>query len=1139
MSSFVHLHNHTTFSLLDGACRIKDLVAAAKEFKMPAVAVTDHGNMFGVVRFYKEAIKAGLRPIIGMEAYVAPESRKLRRKGEGEETAFHLILLAKDMAGYRNLSQLSSIGFLEGFYYKPRIDKEALQEHAEGLIVLSSCIKGEVSQRLLAGDMEGARRAAGFYQGLFKENYYLEVQNHGIPEEEKANQGLFALSEELGIPVVATNDTHYLKKEHAEAQDVLLCIQTNRDLEDPKRLKFRSDQMYFKNRGEMEKAFPGRSDLLGHSLEIAEKCHVVFEEGTHHFPQFQVPPAEGPLSLEEYFEQKCWEGARRRYADLTPAIRTRMTHEMDVIRHMGFTAYFLITMDFIEKAREKGIPVGPGRGTAAGSIVSYCLGITNVDPLRYNLLFERFLNPERVSMPDIDIDFCYERREEVIAYVREKYGSDNVSQIITFGSMNARAVIRDVGRVLKIPYGEVDQIAKLIPFNFELGEAYDKIPEFKEICDKNETNRRLLSIARILEGLARHASIHAAGVVIAPGDLRQYVPLFKSTQGDITTQYDMKSLEQAGLLKMDFLGLRTLTVIADTQRALSRKGVSLDTDRIPLNDAETYRVFSGGETVGIFQFESAGMRDYLRKLHPESIEDLTAMNALYRPGPMQFIDDFISRKHGRTPIAYLHRHLEPILKETHGVIVYQEQVMQIASDIGGFSLAEADILRRAMGKKDIELMEAQRTKFIAGAAVKGVPADAANAIFEDMNKFSGYGFNKSHAVCYSIVAYQTAYLKAHHPVEFLAANLTSEMGDTDRVVVLVEECKRMGIPIHPPDINRSAAELVAEGDGIRFGLGGIKNVGQGAIESIVAARRKLGAFPNLFDFCSLLNLRLVNKKVLESLIRCGAMDSLEGNRAQKMAMLERAIAIAQDSQDRAGSGQTSMFGEDAAGVVAYPPLPALPEWPPADILRSEKELLGIYISGHPLEKFRDDVQAFSKPPIAELDQVLPGEAVRVCGIVTDVQTRLDKKDKLYARFTLEDFTGSIQAIAFSDVYEKFRALIAVDQLVVLNAKADRREERNTLNLVVSDLLPLSDARPKYAKRVFIRVDAAGPADASLDRMKEVLLKYPGNIPVYFHVSCASGKDMHLRSKKFRVNPVQELIEELRSLVEPEKVCIDG
>ena len=1137
--SFVHLHNHTHYSLLDGACRIGDLVEVAKETNMPAIAITDHGNMFGAVQFYKKVSKEGIKPIIGLETYVAPGSRKDKQKSD-TGTAYHLILLAKNRTGFVNLMKLTSIGYLEGFYYKPRIDKEVLEKYKEGLICLSSCIKGEVPYMIIHDDYDAAKRAAVWFREQFGDDYYLEIQNHGLSEEVKAVKGLTQLSRELDIPLVATNDTHYLKQEHAEAQDILLCIQTGKDYDDPKRMRFTSDQIYFKKPEEMKAAFPEHPAALNITLDIAEKCDLTLDFKTHHFPEFHIPDDEQENDPDTYLTKLSRRGLRKRLQDVTPEIEERLDFELGVIHEMGYSSYFLITMDFICYAKSNGIPVGPGRGSAAGSLVSYALGITDVNPLDYDLLFERFLNPERVSMPDIDIDFCYEKRENVIDYVRKKYGGDsNVTQIITFGSMNARGVIRDVGRVLQIPYGEVDQIAKLIPMNAKLEEAIEQVPDFRVICQQNETNQKLLNNALVLEGIARHASTHAAGVVIAPGELTDYVPLFKPSQGDVTTQFDMKSLEAAGLLKMDFLGLRTLTVIDHTIKALKKRGIEVDINTIPLDDPETYKIFTNGETVGIFQFESAGMRDYLKKLVPECIDDLIAMNALYRPGPMKFIPDYIARKHGREQVTYMHPMMEPILHDTQGIIVYQEQVMKIVASLGNFSLGKADILRRAISKKDEKLMAELKGDFIEGARENEIPEKTAVAIYEMIEKFADYGFNKSHAACYSIVAYQTAYLKTYYPAEFMAANLSSEMQNTDRIVILLADCKRMNISILPPDVNESYADFVATEQGIRFGLGAVKNVGRGAIESIAEAREKHGQFKTLFDFCQNLNLRLANKKVLESLVQVGAMDSLEGNRAQQLVLLEKAISLAQTLQQQASSGQYSMFGgeEDQSGI--YPELPDLEEWKEKDRLQREKELLGLYLSGHPLQKFKDEVDAFARPAIELLTEYESGCKVRLCGMLSQVQKKFDKKGRPFAFFQLEDFTGSARCLAFADTYEKIQNLVENDNIVVLTGKLDRRDEGDECTIMADEMISINEAAETLVKRITLILDEKHVQNGEIEHIKQLTRRFPGECPIEFEVEVEENNYVHLRSKTCRVRPSAALLSELNQVIGKEHVQLAG
>ncbi|HHS13672.1 MAG TPA: DNA polymerase III subunit alpha [bacterium] len=1141
MTRFVHLHNHTHYSLLDGACRISDLVRTAKRFKMPALAITDHGNMFGVISFYQQVMEAGIKPIIGMEAYVAPESHKKRGGGQkGGGGAFHLILLARNMDGYRNLMRLSSLGYLEGFYYKPRIDRDLLQTYSEGLIALSACIKGEVPYHIIHDDMEGAKKAARFYKKLFKENYYLEIQNHGLDDEHKAIKGLIELSVELNIPLVATNDTHYLKQSHSEAQDILLCLQTNKDRDDPQRMRFSTDQLYLKSSEEMNQLFKEIPDSLTNTLEIADKCNLVLDFEQHHLPSFKIPPEEGIYTLNEFLEKKARDGLMKK-GPVTPELEKRLEYELSVIEKMGFSSYFLIVADFIQYARKHDIPVGPGRGSAAGSLVAYALGITNVDPIKYNLLFERFLNPERVSMPDIDIDFCYENRDRIIGYVKKQYGGDtNVSQIITFGSMKTRGVIRDVGRVLKIPYAEVDRIAKLVPAlpGITLDQALAKVPELKELSGRKPYDE-LIAYSKVLEGMARHASTHAAGVVIAPGDLMNFVPLYKSGKEDITTQYDMNSLESIGLLKMDFLGLRTLTVIDQTLKALKNKGNQVDIQNIPLDDEETYNLFAKGLTVGIFQFESAGMRDYLKKLRPGCIEDLVAMNALYRPGPMEWLDNFIERKHGKIPVDYIHPDLEPILKETYGIIVYQEQVMQIANSIAGFTLNKADELRKAMGKKKHALMQKYRNDFITGAIQhKGLEREEAEKIYDKIEKFAGYGFNKSHAVCYAIVAYQTAYLKAHYPLEFMAANLTSEMNTSERIITLIDECRRMGISILPPDINESEARFTVSEKGIRFGLGAVKNVGIGAIQSITEARERQGKFRTLFDLCKSIDLCRVNKKVLESLVQCGATDSLEGTRAQKMDALSSAVALAQSHQQSEKRGQTSIFGEKEGSSAIDPPLPNVDPWPQSQKLLFERELLGFYISGHPLEKYRDEVRAFTSPHPDNYSGIPSGHSVRFCGMISDIRQSYDRFNKPYAFFMLEGFSHQVRIAVFSEVYEKNRRLIEKDKMVVVEGRLERRNGGDEISITALNMWPLESARQQLTKRLILQIYTEKIDEDLIRRIQEQLKRYPGTCRTLINVH-VKGKEILMRSKTIRVRPKKSLINELRGILGAENVWIEG
>src|SRR5579871_2751294 len=957
MSQFVHLHLHTDYSMLDGACDVEKLVQRVKELGMPAVAMTDHGNIFGAVHFVNAAKAAGIKPIIGCELYVCKkDDHRIARTPPDGDTYNHLLVLAENEEGYRNLVKITSEASLHGFYYKPRVSKRFLAEHSRGLIGLSGCLKGEVAERLMENNYDDARTAAGQFSAIFgKGNFFLEIQDQGLEMEHRIHPGLFKLEQDLGLPLVATNDSHYLCEDDAHAQDVMVCIQTGKSIRDTARMKFDGTQFFVKNASEMYRVFKDSPDVLSRTLDIAERCHLKLEKIPNPFPQFEVPPG---YTIDSYFVHVTREGFARRLETLRPLsakgklkhsladYEQRLERELAIIQQMKFPGYFLIVWDFIRYAKERGIPVGPGRGSAAGSLVSYAQGITDIDPLQHELLFERFLNPERVSMPDIDIDFCMNRRGEVIDYVTQKYGRDNVAQIITFGTMAAKAAIKDVGRAMDIPYADVDRIAKMVPatLNITLDEAIEESPPLREAYEKDSQVQELLDTARKLEGLVRNSGVHAAGVVISPRPLTELVPLHRTKNDEIVTAFDMVAIEKMGLLKMDFLGLTTLTILTDTLKLIAQtRGTPITLEQIPLQDPETYeKVFHKGLTSGVFQFESRGMRDVLRRYQPNSIEDLTALNALYRPGPIQggMIDDFIDRKHGRKKIEYELPELKEILQETLGVIVYQEQVMQIANRLAGYSLGEADLLRRAMGKKKIEEMAQQRERFVQGAVQRGYPPKKVEKIFDLMAQFAGYGFNKSHSAAYALLAYHTAFLKTHYSVEFMAALLTSVTGNTDDVVKYINECREMGIAVEPPDINVSDANFTPHRSAIRFGLAAVKNVGHNAIESIVAGRKKLGRYRDIFEFAENVDLRLLNKRVLESLIKSGAMDSL-GRRAQLMAVIDRAMEQAQKAQRDAESGQHGLFGvfQPDEAPTMHEQLPNVPDWDEQQRLAFEKEIL--------------------------------------------------------------------------------------------------------------------------------------------------------------------------------------------------------
>ena len=1108
--SFVHLHTHSQYSLLDGANRFDALVRTAGEMGMGALALTDHGNLFGAIEFYETARKAGIKPILGMEAYVAPGDR--RDRGGRGGNYFHLVLLAENLAGWRNLIRLSSIGYLEGFYYKPRIDHESLAAHAEGLIGLSACLKGEVATALDRERYDTARECATRMARVFgPDRFFLELQDHGIPEQRAVNAGVLELAAELGLPLVATNDVHYETRADASSHDVLLCIQTGKLVDQADRMRFHSDEFYFKSPREMEAAFPGHAEALSNTGWIAERCEVELDFDTPHLPAFPLPPAHA--SLEDLLEAEARAGLDKRYDPVPAEARERLEYEVEVIRKTGYAGYFLIVADFIRHARERGIAVGPGRGSAAGSLVAYCLGITNLDPLRYGLLFERFLNPERISMPDIDIDFRDDRRGEIIEYVKEKYGDQSVAQIITFGTMKSKAAVRDVGRVLQMPLAEADRLAKLIPNApgspqpVRIEEAIEQVPEIAEAYRSNDRTRRLLDDARKLQGLARHASVHAAGIVIAPDRLVDHVPLYRSEKGELTTQWDMTSVEKVGLLKIDLLGLKTLTVIDDAVAAsVAAGGERIDIDRIPLDDPAPYRLLAEGRTDGIFQFESSLAADVCQRMQPDRFEDLIAINALIRPGPLdtKMTERYILRKRGEEPVDAYHPDIAELLADTYGVIVYQEQVMQIANRVAGFSLAEADVLRKAMGKKIQSLIEEQLERFRTGALERGYRRELVERLAHDIVTFGRYGFNKSHSAAYALLSYQTAWLKAHHPGPFMAALLTSEMGNSDKVVRYIDAARRMGIEILSPDVNESGWSFTTVPGGIRFGLGAIKNVGRGAVESILVARERHGRFGNLFELAERVDLRQSNKRVLESLVAAGACDGLEGHRAQQIALLDLAIAHGQRKADERERGQFTLFsGAPENSSRTLPPMPAIDPWQPGDRLRQEKEVLGFYISGHPLDKVRAQLAAFARHTAAEVAAAPTGSDVCLGGVVTAIQGKRDRRGEEMAFFTLEDYSGTVEAIAFSSVYEVSRALIQSDTPLLVHGRVDRRDEEPG-KVIVSSVVPLAEAALAGNHRLEVRVPRAKCDGETLAAIRGLLVQNSGSMPVRITIDTGSS-----------------------------------
>jgi DNA polymerase-3 subunit alpha len=1122
-ADFVHLHNHSDYSLLDGASPIPGMVARAAEMRMPALALTDHGAMFGAIEFYLEARRAGVKPIVGMEAYVSRTSRTDRSR----PSAHHLVLLARDETGFRNLMRLSSLAYLEGFYYKPRVDHEILARHAEGLLALSACPQGEIATDLVEDREPQALATAMRYRDLFgAENFFLEVQNHGLELEEKIRARVRALSDRTGIPIVATNDCHYLNAGDTDAQDILLCIQTGKTVGDPQRMRALAN-LHFRDPAEMAAAFPDFPDALKNTLAVAERCNLQMTFGKPLLPEFPLPPGVTP---ESHLRELAWEGLTRRFGLATEELRKRFEYELEVICSMGFASYFLIVHDFIRFAKERGIGVGPGRGSVAGSLVAYALAITDIDPLRYGLIFERFLNPERVTMPDIDIDFDDLRRHEVIDYVKRKYGETSVTQIITFGTMGAKGVVRDVGRALGMPFAEVDRIARMVPdgLHVTLDKAFDLSPDFKALGSRGPEYERLLRGAKTLEGLARHASTHAAGVLITPGPLLDYVPLYRQKDESVTTQWDMKSVEKAGLLKMDFLGLRTLSVLQECVALVERHhGIELDLLALPMDDPAAYQVFQDADTVGIFQFESSGMRDYLRRLKPTVFEDLIAMNALYRPGPMENIPYFIDCKHGRQVARYDHPELEPILKGTYGVFVYQEQVMAAANRLAGFSMAQGDELRRAMGKKLPEEMEKKRRQFVEGCGKNRIPARTAEKIFATMEKFAGYGFNASHSAAYALIAYQCAWLKAHHPAEFMAATLTSEMADSARVVTLIEECRRLRLEVLPPDINRSQWRFTIEDGRIRFGLGAVRNVGQGAVEAIVAARGDGGPFASLWDVAFRTDTRPLNRRVLESLVGAGACDGLGGERGALFAAAGRALEQAAALQRERASGQSSLFGDGEGAVrVAAPPLPPVPAWTSRERSAKEKESLGFYLSEHPLEPLRDGLARLASHGVGEALGLEDGTEVRLAGLVAEIKPITTKAGRLMAVAALEDLSGRIECTLFPDVYEAVRATLAVDEVVVASGRIEVREDRGT-KLLLADLKRFDEARAAFRPALHIELRAEEIDQRRLEDIDRALSAHPGESEVYLYVVRPDHSRLAMRSKRYRVAEDDAVIASLR------------
>jgi len=1119
-SPFVHLHVHTEYSLLDGSIRINGLIERCRDFGMPAVAITDHGAMFGAADFYRKAVSAGIKPIIGCECYVAP--RTLHDKTPADHKGLtHLVLLARNQQGYKNLCRLATIASLEGFYHKPRIDKDVLAAHKEGLIGLSACLKGEIPSLILENKDDEALKAAQFYADLFGEgNFFLEVQKNGLERQEKVNQGLLEISRKLSIPMVATNDCHYLDAEDARAHEVLLCIQTGKTMKDETRFRFGSGELFFKSPEIMAESLGSYPDAIANTRLIADRCDVSFDFNTYHFPKFI---SDDECSESDLFEKKVRAGFEKRMAkireknpDVDESVyQRRIDYEISVIIKMQFPGYFLIVADFIEFAKKNGIPVGPGRGSAAGSLVSFCLGITDLDPIEHGLIFERFLNPARSSMPDIDVDFCINGRDTVFKYVVEKYGGrDYVAQIITFGTMKARAAIRDVGRALDIPLRTVDEIAKLVPedLGISIDKALEREPKLAERVAEDPEIRELIEISKRLEGLSRHASTHAAGVVIGDRPLVEYLPLYRGKKGEIVTQFDKKLVEAIGLVKFDFLGLRNLTVIEETLANIRARGKEPpDMDHLDFSDAATYKLLVSGRTTGVFQLESSGMKSLIARLMPDSFADIIDLVALYRPGPLGSGMDknYVDCKHGRKKVEYLVPQLEPILKDTYGVILYQEQVMQIAVELAGYSMSEADNLRKAMGKKKKDVMEREREHFIEGAVKNGIPADKAKTLFEHIEVFAGYGFNKSHSAAYAMIAFQTAYLKAHFPHEFMAAILTSEMHDSDKVVKFIAECREMGIKILPPDINESNLGFTVTDEGIRFGLGAVKNVGESAIESILETR-KSGPITSIFDFTRRVDLRKVNKRVLESLIQCGAFLSTGHNRAQLMAAVETALAYGQRIQKEKSDLQMSLFSDMGDGDPVNPPtVPDIPEWDDRHILEMEKEAIGFYISGHPLEQYRELIEKYaSTDSIAVREEdVAEGRTVRICGMIRNVKTTVTKKGKPMAFMDIEDIHSTVEIVVFPSIYSVVEQWLIPDAPVFVQGRVQKNEKQ--VKIIADDVVPVDEVEEKWAASIHVTIEADRFDESLADQFKDVFQRQPGSCSVFFRVRLSGGREVIL------------------------------
>ncbi|CEK36792.1 DNA polymerase III subunit alpha [Paraclostridium sordellii] len=1148
---FVHLHVHTEYSLLDGFSRVKNLVARAKELNMSAVAITDHGCMFGAIDFFKVAKAEGIKPIIGCEVYTAP--RSMRDKDPNyDKSQGHLILLAKDMQGYQNLIKLVSEAYVQGFYYKPRVDIDEISKYSEGIIALSACLAGDVSQALMNRNYEKAKSIALRYKEIFGEdNYYIEIQDHNLPEQKEVNSELIKLSKEIGVGLVATNDVHYVRKEDSKIHDILMCIQMGKTVNDPARMRFGSDEFYLKSRQEMESVFPDVQEALDNTVKIAQRCNVEFDFNTIHLPQYDVPSGYTP---NEYLRMLCFKGLKERYENPSKEILDRLEYELGVIEKMGYVEYFLITWDFINFARENSIMVGPGRGSAAGSIVSYTLYITDIDPIKYSLLFERFLNPERISMPDIDIDFCYERREEVIDYVKRKYGDDHVAQIITFGTMGAKAAIRDVGRVLDVSYNKVDNIAKEIPFalGMTIDKALDTNPNLRKLYEEDGETKEIIDVSRKIEGMLRHASTHAAGVVISKKPIDEYVPLYKH-QDAITTQFTMTTLEELGLLKMDFLGLRTLTVIRDALDLIEKNhNVKINFSIMEYDDPKVYELLASGNTLGVFQLESAGMRSFMKQLKPDNFEDIVAGISLYRPGPMDSIPNYINNKNNPEHVEYLHEKLKPIMEVTYGCLVYQEQVMQVVRDLGGYSYGRSDLVRRAMGKKKMDVMEKERQYFIhgkfddngeleiEGCVRNGVPEDIGNKIFDDMIDFAKYAFNKSHAAAYGVLAYETAYLKAHYPVEFMAALITSVMGNTDKVVEYIRECNNLKIDVLKPDINKSFTKFSVEHNSIRFGLAAVKNVGVNVLNNIIAEREADGEFKDFNEFCKRLDSKDSNKRIIESLIKCGAFDEMGDNRASLLLGYEKLLESISMDRKKNLAGQVSLFdgfGMDESmsnDIQNMYTLPKVNELEEKERLYLEKEVLGMYVSGHPLSQYKEELKKNTTINNADLNDLkddyvsylnLNEKEVVMGGIIVNKTIRTTKRNDLMAIIELEDLYGVIEVIVFPQVLQKYNTIIQEDKIIYVEGRLSIKEDENA-KLIAREIRDMSTESNQHKPNLYLKISSIEDKELVNDLIS-IVTKYPGDNDVYIYAE--NIKQMY-KWNHIKVNINENLIDELKHIL---------